>query len=133
MTFKSSPLKPLNQIKANLAEMVPFQYCVRQPHPPFKMAAVTTFTGIAKLNTYKVKNKKIQHCRNNCKIKYQNCWKRQNLFALKFELKWSLGGPLSKLRATPPFSINLRCQIENQVSDFEWHNIERGPPQPNLL
>ena len=39
-------------------------------------------------------------------------------FALKFELKWSLGGPLCKLRATPPFSINFRCQIENQVSDY---------------
>jgi hypothetical protein len=39
--IKSSPLKPLNQIKANLAGMVPFQYCVRQRRPPFKMAAVT--------------------------------------------------------------------------------------------
>jgi hypothetical protein len=29
-----------------------------------------------------------------------------------------LGGPLSKLCATPPFSINFRCQIENQVSDY---------------
>jgi hypothetical protein len=33
-------------------------------------------------------------------------------------LKWSLGGPLSKLCVTPPFSINFRCQIENQVSDY---------------
>jgi hypothetical protein len=33
-------------------------------------------------------------------------------------LKWSLGGPLSKLCVTPSFSINLRCQIENQVSDY---------------
>jgi hypothetical protein len=33
-------------------------------------------------------------------------------------LKWSLGGPLSKLCLTPPFSINFRCQIENQVSDY---------------
>ena len=44
ITFKSSPLKPLNQIKGNLAGMVlgwsPFN-CVRQPCPPFKMAAVT--------------------------------------------------------------------------------------------
>jgi hypothetical protein len=39
-------------------------------------------------------------------------------FAQKFELKWSLGGPLSKLCVTPPFSINFRCQIENQVSDY---------------
>jgi hypothetical protein len=31
---------------------------------------------------------------------------------------WSLGGPLSKLCVTPPFSINFRCQIENQVSDY---------------
>jgi hypothetical protein len=38
-------------------------------------------------------------------------------FAQKFELKRSLGGPLSKLCVTPPFSINFRCQIENQVSD----------------
>ena len=30
-------------------------------------------------------------------------------FAQKFELKSSLGGP---------FSINVRCQIENQVSDY---------------
>ena len=29
-----------------------------------------------------------------------------------------MGGPLSKLCVTPPFSINLRCQIENQVSDY---------------
>jgi hypothetical protein len=30
----------------------------------------------------------------------------------------SLGGPLSKLCVAPPFSINFRCQIENQVSDY---------------
>jgi hypothetical protein len=29
-----------------------------------------------------------------------------------------LGGPLSKLCVTPPFSINIRCQIENQVNDY---------------
>jgi hypothetical protein len=44
-TFKSSPLKPLNQIKANLAGMfpgwVPFKIVSRQPRPPFKIAAVT--------------------------------------------------------------------------------------------
>ena len=34
-------MKPLNQITANLAWVAPFQYCVRQPCPPFKMAAVT--------------------------------------------------------------------------------------------
>jgi hypothetical protein len=28
------------------------------------------------------------------------------------------GWPTFKLRATPPFSINFRCQIENQVSDY---------------
>jgi hypothetical protein len=39
-------------------------------------------------------------------------------FAQKFELKWSLGGPLSKLCVIPPFSINFRCQTENQVSDY---------------
>ena len=39
-------------------------------------------------------------------------------FAQKFEFKRSLGGPLSKLCVTPPFSINFRCQIENQVSDY---------------
>jgi hypothetical protein len=38
--------------------------------------------------------------------------------AQKFELKWSFGGPLSKLCVTPPFSINFRCQIKNQVSDY---------------
>jgi hypothetical protein len=45
MFQNASPLKPLNQIKPNLAGMilrwVPFQNCVRQPRPPFKMAAVT--------------------------------------------------------------------------------------------
>ena len=35
--FKSSPLKLLNQIKANLAGVVPFQYCVRQRRPPFRL------------------------------------------------------------------------------------------------
>jgi hypothetical protein len=39
-------------------------------------------------------------------------------FAQKFELKRSLGGPLSKLCVTPPFSINFRCQIENQMSEY---------------
>ena len=29
-----------------------------------------------------------------------------------------MGGPLSKLCVTPSFSINFRCQIENQVSDY---------------
>jgi len=29
-----------------------------------------------------------------------------------------LGGPLSKLCVTPPFSINFRCQIKHQVSDY---------------
>ena len=44
-------------------------------------------------------------------------------FAQKFELKW-----FSKLCVTPPFSINFRCQIENQVSDYRilgassWNN-----------
>jgi hypothetical protein len=42
----------------------------------------------------------------------------QTLFAGSFELKWSFGGPLSKLCVTPPFSINFRCQIKNQVSDY---------------
>ena len=28
------------------------------------------------------------------------------------------GWSLSKLCVTPPFSINFRCQIENQVSDY---------------
>ena len=41
ITFKSSPLKPLNQIKPNLAGVGTFQNCVRQTRPPFKMAAVT--------------------------------------------------------------------------------------------
>jgi hypothetical protein len=39
-------------------------------------------------------------------------------FAQKFEWKLSLGGPLSKLCVTPPFSLNFRCQIENQLSDY---------------
>jgi hypothetical protein len=39
-------------------------------------------------------------------------------FAQKVELKWSLGGPCSKLCVAPPFSINFRCQIENQVSVY---------------
>jgi hypothetical protein len=30
----------------------------------------------------------------------------------------TFGGPLSKLCVTPPFSINFRCQIKNQVSDY---------------
>ena len=29
-----------------------------------------------------------------------------------------MDGPLSKLCVTPPFSINFRCKIENQVSDY---------------
>jgi hypothetical protein len=51
---KSSPLKQLGQMEPNLAGSIyvrskpgidspwvcPFQNCVRQPHPPFKMAAV---------------------------------------------------------------------------------------------
>ena len=49
MLKKSSPLKQLNQMEPNLAGSIdgidgpwvcPFQNCVRQPHPPFKMAAV---------------------------------------------------------------------------------------------
>ena len=36
----------------------------------------------------------------------------------KFELKWSLFCQLSKLFVTLPFSISLRSQIENQVSDY---------------
>jgi hypothetical protein len=53
MLKKSSPLKQLGQMEPNLAGSVyvrskpgidgpcvcPFQKCVRQPHPPFKMAA----------------------------------------------------------------------------------------------
>ena len=40
----------------------------------------------------------------------------QNL--LLGNLSWSFGDPLSKLCVTPPFSINFRCQIKNQVSDY---------------
>jgi hypothetical protein len=43
--------QPLNQIKRNLAGMGPFQNCVQQLRPPFKMAAVT-----------KNKNYSITHC-----------------------------------------------------------------------
>ena len=42
----------------------------------------------------------------------------QEYYEIKITSKKSFGGPLSKLRATPPFSINFRCQIENQVSDY---------------
>ena len=45
ITFKSFPLKPLNQIKPNVAGMVPgwvpFKIMSDSPHLPFKMAAVT--------------------------------------------------------------------------------------------
>ena len=54
MLNKSSPLKQLGQMEPNLARSIyirskpgidgpwvcPFQNCVRQPHPPFKTAAV---------------------------------------------------------------------------------------------
>ena len=54
MLKKSSPLKQLGQMEPNLAGSIyvrskpgidgpwvcPFQNCVRQPHPPLKMAAV---------------------------------------------------------------------------------------------
>jgi hypothetical protein len=54
MLKKSSPLKQLGQMEPNLAGSIYvrskpgidgpwvclFQNCVRQPHPPFKMAAV---------------------------------------------------------------------------------------------
>jgi hypothetical protein len=50
-------------------------------------------------------------------------------FAQKFELKWSLGGPLSKLCVAPPFSINFRCKIENQVS-VRHTRLTRGPHEP---
>jgi hypothetical protein len=54
MLKKSSPLKQLGQMEPNLARSIyvrskpgiedpwvcRFQNCVRQPHPPFKMAAV---------------------------------------------------------------------------------------------
>ena len=43
ITFKSFPLKPLNQIKPNVAGMapgwVPFKIMSDSPCPPFKMAA----------------------------------------------------------------------------------------------
>jgi hypothetical protein len=55
MLKKSSPLKQLGQMEPSLAGSIyvrskpgidgpwvcPFQKCVRQPHPPFKMASVT--------------------------------------------------------------------------------------------
>ena len=45
-----------------------------------------------------------------------------DFFARFFQPVYSVlmicGGPLSKLSVTPPFSINFRCQIENQVSDY---------------
>jgi hypothetical protein len=74
-------------------------------------------------------------------ISYQNNYEikiTSKSFPQKFELKWTLGGPLSKLCVTPPFSINFRCQIENQESDYRlleilmWflsHNI----PKQNKL
>jgi hypothetical protein len=42
-------------------------------------------------------------------------------FVRKFELKRSLGGPLSKLCVALPFLfINFRCPIENQVNDYRF-------------
>jgi hypothetical protein len=37
----ATSLKLLNQIKPNLAVMVPFKNLVQQLHPPLKMAAIT--------------------------------------------------------------------------------------------
>jgi hypothetical protein len=59
-------------------------------------------------------SKQISNFSGQCQNKYSS-----KSFAQKFELKWSLGGPLSKLCVIPPFSINFRCQIENQVSDYK--------------
>jgi hypothetical protein len=51
-----------------------------------------------------------------CEI-FAACLFRLRILWDKNQLKWSLGGPLSKLCVTPSFSINLRCQIENQARD----------------
>jgi hypothetical protein len=54
-------------------------------------------------------------------IRFGILWEQKitsTFVAQKFELKWSFGGPLSKLCVTPAFSINFRCQIKNQVSDY---------------
>jgi hypothetical protein len=46
-----------------------------------------------------------------------------------------LGGPLSKLHVcvTPPFSINFRCQIENQVSDYRLLGASSGLKEKFIL
>jgi hypothetical protein len=45
-------------------------------------------------------------------------WEKKITSQSVAQLKWSFGGPLSKLCVTPPFAINFRCQIKNQVSDY---------------
>ena len=40
------------------------------------------------------------------------------IFCSEIWVKVIFGWPLTKLCVTSPFSINFRCQIENQVSDY---------------
>jgi hypothetical protein len=122
--------------------VVPFLYCVRQPRPPFKKFAVAknrNFFSYQFLLYYTSKWNQILTAATWQWVVYHTLWvflwdffsqfipfrniRRKKItsksVAQKFELKWSFGGPLSKLCATtPPFSINFECQIKNQVSDY---------------
>ena len=118
----------------------PFNNVSDSPRPPFKMAAVTknrNFISCQFLLYCKSKSTQILSAATMymamssltyilffyCDIfsaslfRLGILWDKKS-FAQKFELKWSLGGLLSKWCVTPPFSINFRCQIENQVSDY---------------
>ena len=144
-TFKSSPLKPLNQIKPNLAGMVPgwvpFQIVSHSPalHSRWLLLLKIEISLVNFCLYYKIKMKSNFNCSymaissltyimGFC-VRFFSAslfhlgilWEKKitsKSVGQKFELKWSFGGPLSKLCITPPFSINFRCQIENQVSDY---------------
>jgi hypothetical protein len=117
--------------------VVPFLYCVRQPRPPFKKFAVAknrNFFSYQFLLYYTSKWNQILTAATWQWVVYHTLWvflwdffsqfiplrniRRKKItsksVAQKFELKWSFGGPLSKLCATPHFLSTLNAKLKTR-------------------
>ena len=117
LKIQDGHLKPLNQIKANLAGMVVgwSLFNIVSDLLQIKMNSNFKCSYMAMSSLIYILGFSVRFFQPVYSVqKYYEIKITSKSFAQKFELKLSL----DKLCVTPPFSINFRCQIENQVSDY---------------
>ena len=127
MLKKSSPLKQLGQMEPNMAGSIyvrykpgiddpwvcPFQNCVRQPHPPFKMAAIFSSPGhrpCELLSWVSVRRPSVSFSHLNPLL-----WNRWTDFNQTCQ-KCSLDGPLPDFVFGADLKSNMAARVHNVFS-----------------